>query len=246
MVSNNGVTHDETAAASLGPLPPPHATAPAPPVETSLAPPLTAVVDGKAKPNRTRAWAAVGAAVLIVAAVVAVIATRGGSSSARDSQTADGKKYVAAIVKSADSQTFKPTETKCIAEGAVDAIGIETFQKAGVTPEDMTNSTESALLPGFKPTEAQANALVDMMFDCVDFGAMFASAMGATAVSIPTDKLHCVGDQLAVNKAFRASLITTMLTPQTTTTDPAAGSDVESAMFEIFTKCGVNLDDLGK
>jgi hypothetical protein len=36
-----------------------------------------------------------------------------------------------------------------------------------------------------------------------------------------------------------------MLDAQTTTTDPAAGGDLESAMLEVFTKCGVNLADLG-
>jgi hypothetical protein len=245
MVSDDGVTRDESAAAALAPLPPPRLTAPASPVSADPAQPLAPLVEGSPKPNRTRLFATIGAAVVIVAAVVVVFATRGGDSSTRDSQTAEGKQYVAAIVASAGSETFNVDETKCVAEGAVDVIGIETFQSAGVTPEDMTNSTESALLPGFKPTEAQANALVDMMFKCVDFGTMFADAMGATAVSVPTDKLHCVGDQLEVNKAFRASLITTMLDAQTTTTDPAAGGDLESAMLEVFTKCGVNLADLG-
>ena len=245
MVSDNGVTHDEAAVASPAPLPPPHLTAPAPPVEADRVQLLTPVVAAAPKPHRTRLLAAVGAAVVIVAAVVVVIATRGGDSSTRDSRTADGKRYVAAIVASADGQTFSAAETKCVAEGAVDVIGVETVQKAGVTPEDMANSTESDLLPGFKPTEAQANALVDMMFKCVDFGTMFATAMGATGVSIPTDKLHCVGDQLEANKAFRASLIATMLDAQTSTTDPAAGGDVESAMLEVFAKCGVNLADLG-
>jgi hypothetical protein len=245
MVSDNGVTHDEAAMAASAPLPPPHPMMPAPPVEADRVPAPTPVVEGPPTPNRTRLFAAVGAAVVILAAVVVVIATRGSDNSTKDSQTVKGKQYVAAIMASADTQTFKAGETKCIAEGAVDVIGVETFQKAGVTPESMTNSSESKLLSGFKPTEAQANALVDMMFKCVDFGTMFADAMGATAVSIPADKLRCVGDQLEVNKAFRASLISSMLDAQTTSTDPAAGGDLESAMLEILTKCAVNLANLG-
>jgi len=245
MVSDNGVTHDEAVVAPPVPLPPPQYTSAAPTAGAAVAPPLSPVVEGTPKPTRTRLFVAVGAVVLIVAAVVVVIATRGGGGSTRDSQSDEGKRYVAAIVAASDDPSFSAAETKCIAAGAVDVIGVETLQKAGVTPEDMANDTASDLLPGFKPTQAQANSLVDMMFKCVDFGAMFASAMGATGVSVPADKLHCVGDNLESNQVFRASLIASMLDAETSTTDAAAGGDLDSVMLEILGACGVKPAELG-
>jgi hypothetical protein len=177
--------------------------------------------------------------------VVVVTATRGGGDSARDSQTEEGKKYVAAMMASSDAETFSADEATCIAEGSVDIIGVKTLQDAGVTPDDMANSSDSDLLPGFKPTEQQANAILDLMFGCVDFGTMFAEGMVGSGVDLPSEKMHCVGDQLEASPAFRAFLVSTMLNPDTDTTDPSEGGGVEAAMLEIFTKCGVSTTDLG-
>lgn len=240
MVNDNGITQDESTLSHSAPLPPPQTPVPSPPVQPQVSQPLAPAP----KPNRTRLLAAIGAVVVVVAAVVVVLATRGGGGSTKDSQTAEGKKYVAAIVASSDSSTFTGSEANCIAEGAIDIIGVKTFQDAGVEPEDMASTGGDDLLPGFTPNEAQADSIIDLMFTCVDFGKAFADQMGGTGVSIPTEKLHCVGDQLEVNTTFRAYLLATMLSSDTTSTEPSSGDDVQTAMFEIFTKCGVSLTDL--
>lgn len=244
MVSDNGITQDESTLSHSAPLPPPQPTAPPLPVQPQVSQPLAPTPAQAPKPNRTRLLAAIGAVVVIVAAVVVVLATRGGGGSTKDSQTSEGKKYVAAIVASSDTSTFTGSETNCIAEGAIDIIGVKAFQDAGVKPEDLASTGGDDLLPGFTPDETQADSIIDLMFTCVDFGKTFADQMGGSAVSIPTEKLHCVGDQLEVNKTFRAYLLATMLSSDTTSTEPSSGDDAQTAMLEIFTKCGVSLTDL--
>jgi len=125
MVSDNGVTHDE-AQCLAGAAPPSHLTAPAPPVEADRVQLLTPVV-AAAPTHRTRLLAAVGAAG----------DRRRGGRRDRNSRRrqldprqsdADGKRYVAAIVASADGQTFSP-QRRSASPKSVDVIGVETFQK---------------------------------------------------------------------------------------------------------------------
>jgi hypothetical protein len=244
MVSDDGITRDESAPNHSSPLPPPQAAAPWPPLPSEVIQALAPTPTSAPKPKRTRLFAAIGVVVVVVAAVVVVIATRGGDGSTKDSETAEGKKYVAAMAASTDSSTFTGSEATCIAEGAIDIVGVKALQDAGVKPEDLASNGGGDLLPGFAPNEKQANSIIDLMFTCVDFGKTFAEQMGSTGVSIPAEKLHCIGDQLEVNKTFRAYLLATMLSSNTTSTEPSSGDDSQAMMLEIFTKCGVSLTDL--
>ncbi|MEI8238271.1 MAG: hypothetical protein WCI22_02525, partial [Actinomycetota bacterium] len=210
---------------------------PVPPVPTAASPDV--------RPNRTRMFAALGAVVVIVIAVVVVVVTRGGgSSSTKDSQTTEGQKYVKAMVATSDKSQFSGPETKCIADGLVDLVGVKTLRDAGVTPEKIIASGSKDLLPGFKPTAGQANSFIDMVFRCVDFGKVLADQMAGTAVSIPTDKLRCVGNALETNTVFRAYLVQSLLDTSTSTTDTSVGAGLQATMVAVFTKCGVSLSDL--
>ncbi len=235
MVSDGGVTHDEADVP-----PPPVSSPPPPPV------PVVQVVVEAPKSSSKRPFVFVAIGAVVVIAVAAVVISRGGNDATRDSQTAEGKKYVAAMIAGGDSGQFTPTEAKCVAESSVDVIGVKALQDAGVTPEMIASGgsggTDLDLMPGFEPSEAQATALIDTMFGCVDFGKMFADQMGDFGLNISSDELHCVGDALTNNPQFRSYLAQSMVS--TDTSSSTADDDMNAVMEKAFSECGVNMDEL--
>jgi hypothetical protein len=157
-------------------------------------------------------------------------------SGGRDSQTPEGQAYVDAMMLSSGESGFSEADARCVAEGAVDIVGVQALKDAGVTPDMVASGSE--LLPDFTPTEAQANAMIDMMFGCVDFGQMMVGQMG---VQLPADQVQCIGDALETNETFRTFMVTTMISSTSTTVDTTdIQTSLTTAMLEIFTSCGVD------
>lgn len=177
-----------------------------------------------------------------VAALVLALAACGGDGDGggdRDSQTTEGKAYVDAMMATYDpSMGFDEQQGRCIAELAIDTIGVSTLKDAGITPEDMDSG--DSLLADYQPTEAQADSLIDGMFECIDFGELMVSQMGSTDISIPDDKVKCIGQAMADSSAFRDSLKADMLGVESTSSD----TDIETAIFAIFDSCEVDFADL--
>lgn len=176
----------------------------------------------------------------VAAVALALTACGGGDDSGgRDSQTDEGKAYVEAMMStySADMGFTEPQAT-CIAELAIDTVGVDALQDAGVTPEKIEQGEE--LLADFTPTEAQADTMVDGVFGCVDFGELMVAQMGAEDIGIPEDKVRCIGDAMAKSDAFKDSLKSEMLGIEATTDDAA----IEEAIFGIFDTCEVDFADL--
>lgn len=159
-----------------------------------------------------------------------------------DSQTPEGQAYVDAMMLSSGESGFSEDQARCVAEGAVDIVGVQALKDAGVTPDMVASGSE--LLPDFTPTEAQANAMLDMMFGCVDFGELMVSEMAG--VQLPADQVQCIGDALETNETFRAFMVTTMISSTSVTVDTTdIQMDLTTAMLEIFTTCGVDPGSLG-
>lgn len=136
------------------------------------------------------------------------------------------------------SMGFDETQGRCIAELAVDTVGVDALKEAGITPETMDASDE--LLSDYTPTEAQADQLVDGMFECVDFGELLVSQMGSENIEIPEDKVRCIGDEMAKSEPFKDSLKADMLGVAGESDDAA----VEEAIFAFFDTCEVDFADL--
>jgi hypothetical protein len=176
------------------------------------------------------------------AAMVALALTAcggGGGGSSRESQTEDGKAYVDAMMStySADMGFTEP-QARCIAELAIDTVGVQALEDAGITPDKM-NSSEG-LLADYTPTTEQADQLVDGVFGCVDFGELMVSQMAADdTVSLPEDKVRCIGNEMAKSEAFKDSLKADML--GLGSIEDAA---IDEAIFGIFDTCKVDFADL--
>lgn len=176
------------------------------------------------------------------AAVMFALAACGGDdggSGGKDSQSDEGKAYVEAMMSSYDaSMGFDETQARCIAELAIDTVGVSTLKDAGITPENMDSSDN--LLADYTPTEAQADQLVDGVFGCVDFGELMVAQMGSEDIDLPEDKVRCIGDEMAKSDAFKDSMKADMLGLETETADAA----IDEAIFGIFDTCEVDFADL--
>lgn len=173
-------------------------------------------------------------------------AATGGGSSGGDSRTTEGKAYVDAMTSSfqVDGSGITPTDARCIAGVAVDVVTVKTLKAAGVTPENVANTSGTSKGPfdNFKPTEQQANGIVDGIFKCVDFGQLMVQQLTGSQTSLPfsVDKVKCLGVEMAKSPAFKDYIKASML--NTDTTAPDAG--IQKAVLPLFDKCKISLGDL--
>jgi hypothetical protein len=177
-------------------------------------------------------------------AVIGLALAACGGGDGGDSGSSKGKEYVDAIMATFESEEEMPIpedDARCVAEGMVDTIGVDELEAAGVTPDDIRSaSDEGGPLADFKPTETQADEMVDTMFRCVDFGDVFASSLAAdeSAPDIPADKVECLGDAMEQSDTFRTSLRNEFLGVET------SGDDESAAFVELFEQCDISLSDL--
>jgi hypothetical protein len=146
---------------------------------------------------------------LVTAGVVAlaVAAGCGGGSSGGE------EAYAAAIADSmrasmADELPVSEGDAQCVGEGVVNVVGVEPFEEAGLTPEDIRQDPERDLDELITdPTPEQAEGLVDVIFECVDMGALFAAGFQASAaeddVQVPQEKVECIGENFERNDRLR-------------------------------------------
>jgi hypothetical protein len=168
----------------------------------------------------------------------------GGGGGDGDSSTAKGQEYVEAIV--ADGTDEDPPldedEVRCAAERWVDLLGIEAFEKAGVTPEDIRASSDENMdfmaLVGL--TEDQADKAADVMIDCLDLGAVLAASLADEPglANVPRAKLECVGSAMERTPAFHEAMRLEMLGRE------ASDLDMEQLAADAFDECDVDIGEL--
>ena len=161
-----------------------------------------------------------------------------------DSQTAKGKAYVDAMMADFTSthQSLTAPQAQCMAGSMIDVVGVDALEKAGVSPEQVTNNT--LVLGDFKPSDQQAEAMLDGIFSCVDFGKVFADQIvGASGDSVPSDKLHCVGTAMTKDSQFRTYMKQTLMGLDTASTIPSDG--LISMMLQVLQDCEVDPTALG-
>ena len=73
------------------------------------------------------------------------------------------------------------SSAQCAGEAAVDIIGIEAFEAAGVTPEEIQAQADLDPIAATEPTAEQGAELADALFDCVDVGALVAGFLQDSA-----------------------------------------------------------------
>ncbi|MEN9646194.1 MAG: hypothetical protein RL238_2863 [Actinomycetota bacterium] len=165
------------------------------------------------------------------------------SGSGAGDLSAEEQEYVDAMMTSLqadDTAPFTDEEGKCLAEGMITTIGVDTLKEAGITPESI-GSDGDVTFPNL--AEDKSAKLVDLFFDgdCFDFGSLMATAIAQDpSVSIPIDKAECIGDKIADSDGFKEAFIASV-----TGDDSADPFSSVGDIFQIFADCDVDLADLG-
>ncbi len=156
---------------------------------------------------------------LLAVILVSVVIAACGSSSDAASQTAEGKKYVDALMKSYNASQAKKSitepEARCISEASIDELGVDTLKQAKTVPSDLDHGSGFATLAKnlSKADVARAStAIVDAK--CLNPGEVLMRTGVAKAkafVKIPEAKVRCIFVKLGAaggaRKAFADSLL---------------------------------------
>lgn len=191
--------------------------------------------------TRTMKVTRMAAAAALVLALGACGSDSKGSGADTGEITADEQPYVDAMVKSIQADATAPftdDQANCLAKGMVNIIGIDEFEKAGITPENIGDGNDAVLSE--LPTQ-KTEDLVKLVFDggCFSFGKLMADQLTQdTSLPIEKDKAECLGDAMGKSDAFRKAFVSSLTGD--TGTDPFAEVDI----FKMFSDCGVNLGDV--
>lgn len=210
------------------PLPPP--PPPAPP-----APPAAPA------PAASRTKLLIGLAIVAVVVVVGAIALTSGGGDDGDSTSGKGREYVDAMIASeaSNDSPFTAAETRCMAEGTIDIIGVDALEEAGITPEMIAES--DSIVADFEPSQEQSEEIVGLMFNCADLGAALVDEMFGEDI-LTTEQTTCVSDGIQESQAFRTMMAESFLGDDTTS-EP--DSEMVNEFLAIFIDCDVDLTSLG-
>jgi hypothetical protein len=184
--------------------------------------------------------------VVIGAAVGSLLLVACGSGGGNGASSAKGKQYVDALVKDKSSNgltsELTTTQARCFAGKIVDAVGVDTLEKAGITPANVASAKGLDALSG-KVTKDQANKVVDALLSntCFDFGAVIRKQTPSLA-KLSTDKVDCLFKNLFDLPAARAELANLLITGKDPNFDKAFGGTSE--LFTILGKCKISEQEL--
>jgi hypothetical protein len=170
-----------------------------------------------------------------------------GSSGGSSASSSEGKKYVAAMLAAKGSNSItkdlNPTQAKCLAEGLIDAVGVDTLKKAGVTPQEFAGNGADTKLKG-KVSKSQASDVADLILKnkCFDFIDVVAKQSSGSAFGkLSKDKQRCFYTKMFSLPAVRDALIAD-LTGGKSDLGSALGN--QSEIFTILGQCKIDPKDV--
>ncbi|HET6952273.1 MAG TPA: hypothetical protein VFI47_17975 [Acidimicrobiales bacterium] len=169
--------------------------------------------------------------------LVVLLVALGGAACGDDGDGAgdsgERQEYVDAIVATSEGGELTEEEQTCVAESFVDAVGVDTFQDADVTPADIEDAPESSPADlGIDVTDEQAADFYGRLSDCIDTRELLLEALTADADLAP-DVMTCIED------ALDDDLVEDVVTAVYTEGDSAfeEGSPIATALQEALAPC---------
>lgn len=145
----------------------------------------------------------------------------------------DGQAYVDAIMETGvDDETLTEDQNRCFAEAVVTGLGVEAFEEAGVTPDDIReNPDDSPSDLGLEFSEEQADGFWDAANECVDVRELFLESM-SQGQELTDEQKACLAeglDEEFIKTIFLASF-----------TEDAESFDEETTnrLAEVMGACG--------
>ena len=187
---------------------------------------------------------------LLASLSLAVVLVACGSSSS--SSSGKGQQYVDAMMKSYDNSSgstknvFTRSQAECVAQGVVDAVGVDTLEKAGISPDDLAKSSGSPFNTiGKDLTTQQAKDVVSVITDgkCFNFTDLVmkaATKSNNTAFGkLGETKTRCLFDKLLANSAFKQAMADSILGKSSSSSAFSNAFKDQSEVFKIFGECNI-------
>ena len=119
----------------------------------------------------------------------------GGRGSGGEPSSDEGQEYVDAMVSASDDEAATAEDMECYARSFVDAVGVDVFQGAAVTPEDMSDPDASLNDFGITFEDAQVNAFWDDLNQCMNVRAFFYEGLAADG-ELSDETVDCLDDTM--------------------------------------------------
>lgn len=186
--------------------------------------------------RRHRVRAVVIAAVLAIATLAAACGDDDGEEggpAATDGEAtgaeATREDYVEALAASnEEGGDLSDEDARCIAEAAVDAIGVDNLRDA-VTPEEIRDD------PGFNPAdagidlgEAEAGQFYDGVSACIDVRQLFLDSLREDQ-QLPPDVVDCI-DEAVDDELLRDILVAQLIQGEGEQLDPDLAAEINQAI----------------
>ena len=169
------------------------------------------------------------------------------SSSNNGASSSEGKKYVNAMLaakgKNDLTKDLTNDQAKCLADGLVNIVGVDTLKKAKVSPADFAGSGADSKLKG-KISKDQAGQVADLILKnkCFDFvDEISKQNTDSTFAKLSKTKQRCFYEKMFALPAVRTALIAD-LTGGNSNIGNALGG--QSQLFTILGQCGINPNDV--
>lgn len=156
----------------------------------------------------------------------------------------DAAPYVDAIAQSFIDDPTNPwtdEQVRCMSAGIVDVVGVDGFEGAGLTPEDVADDDSDVLAATIGQDEEQADALATAMVGCFDPpGALVATVLeGGAPGEVDEELMTCVGD--AVDEADAVTFFRSLVL----TDGSGFPTEVEELLVDIAAACPGAVDAFG-
>jgi hypothetical protein len=156
---------------------------------------------------------------LLAVLLVSVVFAACGSSGDAASKTTEGKKYVDALMKSyrgsAARHSIREPEARCLADAAIDAVGVTALKDAHIAPADLDHGSGFPTLAdgvGKGDAAAATTAMIDA--NCLNPGQVLLRTGVAKAkafAKIPAPKIRCIFVKLGAAPGARQAFVDSLL-----------------------------------
>lgn len=184
----------------------------------------------------------------LVVAVVGVLAACG--SSGGSSSSGSGA-YVDAAMKSYDDasssvkDTFSRSQARCLIQGIVDAVGVDTLKSHGVQPSDLQKQTSPFKSISKDLTQAQAEEVASVITDgkCFNFADIVVKQVSQSGSNpfgqLTKTQIRCFFNELLKESAVKKALASSILGQESSSSALQNAFGNQSKLFSIFGDCKI-------
>lgn len=177
----------------------------------------------------------------VVVGVLLLASCGGGDGGKSGGASAAEDPYVEALMSTFEQDEALPLEedqVRCLAEGVVKVIGVDGFEAAGVTPDDIKGGASLDSIDTF--SDSQADDFLNLLFDgeCFDFKKLLTDAfMEQGGGAMTEEQAGCMAEQFTKDDAFKELFAAGLKGDDSVDPTAAMGN-----IFDVLSACDIPLE----